>query len=62
MPKTIHIDFADTVRYYNDWTPQEIKQLVDEGEILSDTYEAYLRGEDWAEEEVAETIIHWVRS
>jgi len=61
MPKTIHIDFADTVRYYNHWTPQEIKELVDKGEILPDTYSAYLNGEDWAEEEVAETLIQWVR-
>ena len=57
MAKTIRIDFADTLRYSNDWTPEEIKQLP----INETTYDAYLKGEDWAEEEVEEAIMYWVR-
>ena len=57
MPKTLQIDFADTLRYSNAWTPERIKQLP----IDETTYDAYLKGEDWAEEEVAEAIMYWVR-
>ena len=57
MPKMVRIDFADTLRYSNDWTPEEIKQLP----IDETTCNAYLRGEDWAEEEVVEAIMYWVR-